>query len=152
MKVSSRSNYALRALIDLAQHNNGQPVQLHDIAERTGISAKYLEQILVNLKPTGIVRSRAGVHGGYTLGRDPSAIRVGEVIRHLDGPLAPMACASSTAHQICDNCFDEETCSLRSLWLDVRNAIADILDQTSIADVLTRGKCLEVLQVAYHSG
>ncbi len=152
LKVSSRSNYALRALIDLAQHSNGKPVQLHDVAQRTGISAKYLEQILVALKPTGIVRSRAGIHGGYTLGRPPSAIKVGEVIRHLDGPLAPMACASVTAHQTCDNCWDEETCSLRSLWFDVRNAIADILDQTSIADVLSRGRRLEVLQLAYHSG
>ena len=152
MKVSSRSNYALRALIDLAQHNNGQPVQLHDVAERTGISAKYLEQILVSLKPTGIVRSRAGVHGGYSLGRPASGIKVGEVIRHLDGPLAPMACASATAHQTCDNCLDEDVCSLRDLWLDVRNAIADILDQTSVADIISRGQRLEVLKVAYHGG
>ena len=121
-------------------------------AERTGISAKYLEQILVSLKPTGIVRSRAGVHGGYSLGRPASGIKVGEVIRHLDGPLAPMACASATAHQTCDNCLDEEVCSLRDLWLDVRNAIADILDQTSIADIISRGQRLEVLKVAYHGG
>lgn len=151
MKVSSRSNYALRALIDLAQHQTGHPVQLHDIAARTGVSAKYLEQILAALKPTGIVHSKAGVGGGYYLGRPPAAIKVGEVVRHLDGPLAPMACASQTAHEACENCPDEETCSLRALWLDVRNAIADILDRTSIADVISRGKRLEVLQFAYHS-
>ena len=151
MKVSSRSNYALRALIDLAQHGDGKLVQLHDIARRTRISPKYLEQILAALKPTGMIRSKAGVGGGYYLGRPPSGIRIGDVIRHLDGPLAPMACASQTAHEACDNCPDEETCSLRSLWLDVRTAIADILDQTSLADVISRGKRLEMLQVAYHS-
>ncbi len=151
MKISSRSNYALRALIDLAQQPGTRLVQLHDISGRTQISAKYLEQILAALKPTGIVRSRAGIGGGYYLGRPATMITVGEVIRHLDGPLAPMACASQTAHETCENCPDEETCSLRSLWLDVRNAIAEILDRTSIQDVIDRGLRLEALQVAYHT-
>jgi Rrf2 family protein len=111
--------------------------QLKDIAERQQIPVKFLEQILLTLKNAGLLRSRAGVGGGYYLARPPAEITLGQVARTLDGPLAPIPCVSQMAYERCV-CDDENTCGLRLAMLDVRNAIADILDNTTLADVAAR--------------
>ncbi len=138
MKLTKRGEYGLKALIDLAAQEDPQAAtQIKDIARRQQIPVKFLEQILLTLKNAGVLRSRAGVGGGYYLAKPPSEITLGQVVRMLDGPLAPIPCVSQTAYERCV-CADEATCGLRLTMLDVRNAIADILDQTTLADVSTR--------------
>jgi Rrf2 family protein len=138
MKLSKRGEYGLKALIDLASQAEPTAVtQIKDIAARQRIPVKFLEQILLTLKNAGLLRSRAGVGGGYYLAKAPAEITLGQVVRTLDGPLAPIPCVSQMAYERCV-CDDESTCGLRLAMLDVRNAIADILDQTTLADVSTR--------------
>jgi Rrf2 family protein len=140
MKLSSKGDYATRVLIELATAEGPRALSVHELAERTGISHKYLEHIMAGLRTADLVRSRRGVHGGYELTRDPGQISVGEVIRHMDGPLAPSPCASSSAHVPCPSyrCPSEQSCVLRGLWLDVRNAISEVLDATTFADLVRR--------------
>jgi Rrf2 family protein len=138
MKLTKRGEYGLKALIDLAAQNDPQAAtQIKDIAQRQQIPVKFLEQILLTLKNAGVLRSRAGVGGGYYLAKPPAEITLGQVVRLLDGPLAPIPCVSQMAYERCV-CEDEATCGLRLAMLDVRNAIADILDQTTLADVTAR--------------
>lgn len=138
MKLSKRGEYGLKAMIDLASQDEPTAVtQIKDIARRQQIPVKFLEQILLTLKNAGLLRSRAGVGGGYYLARVPTDITLGQVVRTLDGPLAPIPCVSQMAYERCV-CDDESTCGLRLAMLDVRNAIADILDKTTLADVSTR--------------
>jgi Rrf2 family protein len=138
MKLTKRGEYGIKALIDLAAQDDPQAAtQIKDIARRQQIPVKFLEQILLTLKIAGVLRSRAGVGGGYYLAKLPSEITLGHVVRVLDGPLAPIPCVSQTAYERCV-CADEATCGLRLTMLDVRNAIADILDRTTLADVSTR--------------
>ncbi|MBX6377667.1 MAG: Rrf2 family transcriptional regulator [Clostridia bacterium] len=137
MKVSSRGEYALRVLLDLATHSGEGVVPMADIARRTHVSIKYLEQILLLLKSMGLVGSKRGVHGGYELRVPPEQIMVGHVVRALEGPLAPMTCVSQTAYEPCPL---EPSCLLRPLWLDIRNVVADILDHTSLADLMARSR------------
>ncbi len=138
MRLSKRGEYGLKALIDLASQDDPQAVtQIKDIAERQQIPVKFLEQILLTLKNGGLLRSRAGIGGGYYLAKPSAQITLGQVARMLDGPLAPIPCVSQTAYERCV-CEDETTCGLRLAMLDVRNAIADILDHTTLADVSTR--------------
>jgi Rrf2 family protein len=140
MRLSKRGEYGLRAMIDLASWNhNGAVVQIKDIAERQQIPSKFLEQILLTLKNAGLLRSKMGVGGGYYLTRPADQISLGQIVRVLDGPLAPVRCVSQMAYEPC-GCPDEETCGLRLVMLDVRNAIADILDHTSLADVARRSE------------
>jgi len=142
MKLSKRGEYGLRALIDLAyslddqQEGNGV-VQIKEIAERQKIPAKYLEQILLTLKNAGLLQSKSGIGGGYYLARPADEIDLGQIVRILDGPIAPIRCVSQMAYEPC-GCPDERTCGLRLVMLDVRNAIANILDHTTLANVLER--------------
>jgi Rrf2 family protein len=125
-------------MIDLATwEEDEQVVQIKAIAEREQIPAKFLEQILLSLKNAGLLHSKMGVGGGYYLAKPPEEITLGQIVRVLDGPLAPINCVSHMAYEPC-GCPDEETCGLRLVMLDVRNAIADILDNTSLADVSAR--------------
>ncbi len=138
MKLSKRGEYGLKAMIDLASQDEPTAVtQIKDIAARQQIPVKFLEQILLTLKNAGLLRSRAGVGGGYYLAKAPDEITLGQVVRTLDGPLAPISCVSQMAYERCV-CDDETTCGLRLTMLDVRNAIAEILDKTTLADVSTR--------------
>jgi Rrf2 family protein len=138
MKVSKRGEYGMRALIALASMPASASVmQIKEIAAREKIPVKFLEQILLTLKNAGLVKSRMGSGGGYYLGKPANQITLGQVVRILDGPLAPITCVSQTAYEKCA-CPDEETCGLRLVMLDVRNAIADILDNTTLADVARR--------------
>ncbi|MGE5222727.1 MAG: RrF2 family transcriptional regulator [Omnitrophica WOR_2 bacterium] len=138
MHLSKRGEYGLRAMIDLATwESKTQVVQIKDIAGRERIPAKFLEQILLTLKNAGLVHSRMGIGGGYYLAKPAEEITLGHIIRILDGPLAPVRCVSQMAYESC-GCPDEATCGLRMSMLDVRNAIAGVLDHTSLADVIGR--------------
>lgn len=138
MKLSKRGEYGMRALIALAaSEDQGGVMQIREIAQREGIPVKFLEQILLALKNGGLVQSRMGSGGGYYLGKPADQITLGQVIRILDGPLAPVRCVSQMAYEKC-GCPDEESCGLRLVMLDVRNAISNILDNTTLADVTQR--------------
>jgi Rrf2 family protein len=138
MRISKRGEYGMRALIALASMPvPGGVMQIKDIAAREQIPVKFLEQILLTLKNAGLVKSRMGSGGGYYLNKPANQITLGQVVRILDGPLAPITCVSQTAYETC-GCPDEETCGLRLVMLDVRNAISNILDCTTLADVARR--------------
>jgi Rrf2 family protein len=141
MRLSKRGEYGLRAMIRLAEPAEKstvpQMMQIKDISQREQISPKFLEQILLTLKNAGMLHSKMGVGGGYYLARSAGEITLGQIFRVLDGPVAPIRCVSQMAYEPC-GCPDEETCGLRLAMGDVRNAIADILDHTSLADVIKR--------------
>jgi Rrf2 family protein len=148
MRLSKRGEYGLRAMVDLAlRGTDGHMLQIKDIAERENIPLKFLEQILLTLKNTGYLRSKMGTGGGYYLARSPEEITFGQIIRTLDGPLAPIKCVSQTAYEPCD-CPDVQTCGLRIVMLDVRNAIADILDNTTLADAARRVKAEQSIKAS----
>ncbi|MBI3326401.1 MAG: Rrf2 family transcriptional regulator [Nitrospinae bacterium] len=144
--LPKKSQYALRALLALARKREQEPTLIADLAEQERIPKKFLELILLELKHKGILQSKKGKGGGYFLGRPPENVSVGEVIRTLDGPLAPIACVSHTAYRKCDECEDEITCGIRAVMHDVRDAIATILDRESLADVLHRIDTLQQRQ------
>jgi Rrf2 family protein len=137
MKLSKKGEYALRSLINLgiAAEMKRKLVQVSELAESEQLPVKFLEQILQALKEAGIVASQRGKFGGYRLARPARKIYIGEVVRLIDGPLAPIGCVSQTAYEPC-TCPDEAHCGLRMLMVDVRNAIADILDRYTLADVV----------------
>jgi Rrf2 family protein len=146
MRLSKRGEYGLRAMIDLATRDHGSTaVQIKDIAEREQIPPKFLEQILLTLKNAGLLHSKMGVGGGYYLAKAADQISLGSIIRILDGPLAPVRCVSQMAYEPC-GCPDEDTCGLRLVMSDVRNAIADILDGTMLADVTQRVEAAQRLR------
>lgn len=141
MRLSKRGEYGLRAMITLAEPVGKGDVphmmQIKEIAEREQISSKFLEQILLTLKNAGLLHSKMGVGGGYYLARSAKEITLGQIFRILDGSLAPIKCVSEVAYEPCD-CPDVGSCRLRLVMGDVRNAIASILDYTSLADVIQR--------------
>jgi len=146
MRLSKRGEYGLRAMIILADVQKNSPtgmLQIKEISAREEIPAKFLEQILLALKNAGLVHSKMGVGGGYYLARGSKEITLGQIVRTLDGPLAPIKCVSQMAYEPC-GCPDEETCGLRMVMGDVRNAIANILDNTTLAAVTKRVEAARV--------
>jgi Rrf2 family cysteine metabolism transcriptional repressor len=139
--LSSRGKYATRAILDLSLHEDEGPIQIHEIAERQNIPVKYLEQILLQLKHAGFVVSRKGPGGGYSLASPPQKITLGAVVRAMDGPLAPMSCASVTGHAEC-GCPEPETCALRAVWKEARDALATVLDGTTFAEIRDQHRAL----------
>lgn len=137
MKLSKRCEYALRALIDLGIASElGWPMlQISELASKEKLPIKFLEQIFTQLKAAGYVKSRRGKFGGYFLARPMNRIKFGEVIRLIEGPLAPIRCVSQTSYARC-SCPDEAHCGLRILMFDVRNAISTILDRYTLADIV----------------
>jgi Rrf2 family protein len=137
MKISKRGEYALRALIDLGIASElGWPMlQISELATKEKLPVKFLEQIFAQLKTAGYVKSRRGKFGGYSLARPMKRIKFGEIIRLIDGPLAPIRCVSQTSYARC-SCPDENHCGLRILMFDVRNAISTILDRYTLADIV----------------
>lgn len=141
--ISKKTKYGLKAMIYLAKVYDQGPVLIADLAREERIPKKFLELILLTLKNHGILQSRKGKGGGYYLGKSPKEISLGKLVRILDGPLAPVPCVSETAYAKCDECIDERTCGIRLVMKDVRDAIAEILDGTSLADVLERSEKAE---------
>jgi Rrf2 family protein len=137
MKLSKRGEYALRALIDLGIASElGWPMlQISELASKEKLPIKFLEQIFTQLKKAGYVESRRGKFGGYSLARPMNRIKFGEVIRLIEGPLAPIRCVSQTSYARC-SCPDEAHCGLRILMFDVRNAVSTILDRYTLADIV----------------
>ncbi|AOS43062.1 HTH-type transcriptional regulator CymR [Lacunisphaera limnophila] len=137
MKLSKRGEYALRSLINLgiAAKVGRKLVRVTELAKAEDLPIKFLEQVIQQLREAGFVQSVRGKHGGYRLAKAADAIHIGEIVRLIDGPLAPIGCVSQTAYEPC-NCPDEAHCGLRMLMLDVRNAIAAILDRYTLADVV----------------
>lgn len=136
MKFSKKSEYGLRALIELTAQYRKTLLQRQEIAERQHIPVEFLEQILLTLKNAGFLASKRGVSGGYSLIKSPHEITLGQVIRLLDGPLAPIGCVSKTAYQKCSDCpyVDKLNCPIQNVMLGVRNAIAEILDNYTLSD------------------
>ncbi len=136
MKLSKKSEYGLRALLELALAHGKATLQRQEIAARQHIPVEFLEQILLMLKRAGLVSSRRGMKGGYALIKQPKDITLGQVIRILDGPLAPISCVSKTAYQKCNDCpyADTPRCPVQQAMGTVRDAIAGILDHYSLAD------------------
>jgi Rrf2 family protein len=134
--LTAKGKYGLKALVHLATLESGETTQAADIAEANNIPKKFLDAILGDLRNAGIIFSKKGPGGGYVLARAPNEIKVGLVIRTLDGPLAPIACASRTAYQPCRDCVDVKTCAVRLTMNKVRDAMSDILDQMTVADMM----------------
>lgn len=138
MKLTSRGELALKAMLELAKAEAGPDAGLSaaEIARRCKASLKFLEQVLTQLRAGGFVISTRGRLGGYRLARNPDEIRVGDISRLIDGPLAPAPCASVTQHRTCDWCEDEASCDLKVVWTQVRDAIADVMDSISLGDLV----------------
>ncbi|MDI6762631.1 MAG: Rrf2 family transcriptional regulator [Thermodesulfobacteriota bacterium] len=145
MKITRKGEYAMRALVDLAQNYRKGLRQIQDIVREEEIPGKFLEQILIILKNAGLLQSKRGIGGGYSLNRPPDKISIGEVIRLIDGPLAPLGCVSS-GHA---SCSKEITCGIRSVMVDVENATAEILDRVTLADICNRTKGMAERRAEY---
>jgi Rrf2 family protein len=137
MRLSRRSEYGLRALVDLVRHDGAGPVALGALAQRNNLPTKFLEQIMATLKHGGIVRTTLGSHGGYAMAADASDVSIGRVVRLLDGALAPLPCVSLRYYGRC-SCPDEATCPLRDVMIDVRDAMLEILDKETLAELAAR--------------
>ena len=137
MRLSRRSEYGLRALVDLIRHEGESPIPLATMAERNRLPTQFLEQIMATLKHAGIVRTTLGAHGGYAISVDPETVSLGRVIRLLDGALAPLPCVSLRYYES-GSCPDEATCPLRVAMIDVRDAMLEILDKETLAHLAAR--------------
>ncbi len=139
MKISTRGRYGLRAMIDLAMHQDSGAVPLRKISEREDISEQYLEQLFANLRKAGIVKSVRGAHGGYLLNHDPEDITVGDIIRTLEGPVAPADCV--VEEKSCNLISD---CVTHGLWVEISELVNDFFDSTNLADL--KKKALKIQQ------
>ena len=135
MRVSTKGDYATRALQDLALQYDQGPVRIEGIARRQGLPLRYLEQVLLMLKRAGFLRSKRGVNGGYSLAKPPREITIGEVLRALDGPVAPIFCVTAGKREACPM---EGMCALQDLWGEVRDAVSKIVDTTTLEDISRR--------------
>lgn len=142
--ISQKAKYALRALIALAEAPENEPVFIADIAETQAIPRKFLEQILLDLKHQGLVVSRRGKMGGYLLLRRPETITFGEVLRIVEGPLAPLPCLSKMAYRRCEDCLDEKACRIRRVFANVAEATRNVLDGTTISDAIASDRTGEI--------
>lgn len=133
MKVSMKVDYGVRALVDLAQHHGGRPIQTSEIAARRGIPEPYLDQVLTTLRKAGLISSRRGPQGGHTLARPPEDIHLGEIITILEGSMAPIGCVEKSSE-----CALSSTCATREVWRAVKEATAGVLDATSIGQLAAR--------------
>jgi Rrf2 family protein len=136
--ISKRTQYGLKAMLALARRYREGPVLIATLSREEGIPLKFLEAILLKLKGQGLLESKKGKGGGYRLSRPPSTITFGSVIRMMEGPLAPLPCASETAFQPCADCNDVETCGTRIIMRQVRDAMASVLDSTTLSDLVRR--------------
>lgn len=133
--LSQKAKYALKAMQMLAEQEDGMLLQTPEIAEAQRIPRKFLELILLDLKNRGYVHSQRGKNGGYVLAKPAEEITFGQIVRLMDGPLAPIPCASLTAYRRCADCIDEKTCSIRRVMRQVRDAVSGVLDEVTLADV-----------------
>ena len=142
MKISTKGRYALRLMIDLAQHNTGEYIRLKDISKRQAISVKYLEQIISQLSKAGYLRSTRGPQGGYMLARQPREYTAGDILRITEGSLAPIDCLDDNA-PVCDR---EQQCATLSFWKGLHKVIEEYVDSYTLEDLLQEAVQKEVLQ------
>ena len=133
MKISTKGRYALRLMLDLAIHQTGEPISLKAVAARQDISDKYLEQIVTQLSRAGMVRSIRGAGGGYMLSRPPEEYTVGDVLRLMEGELAPVPCAADDCA-----CARSECCVTMEVWQQIYQAVNQVVDNLTLADLLAR--------------
>ncbi|MGV4792662.1 Rrf2 family transcriptional regulator [Rhizobium sp. F40D2] len=145
--ITQKAKYALRALTALADADAGEPVMISDIAAQQKIPKKFLEQILLDLKHHGIVVSRRGKQGGYLLLKSADTITFGEILRIVDGPIAPLPCLSITAYRRCDDCEGEQNCQIRHVFAKVADATRKVLFSTTIADAAQPARTAEVTRL-----
>src|SRR5215469_7460494 len=138
MRISKRTDYALRALFTLVDHFGGAPIPIRELARRNDVPKRFLEQIMLDLKERGWVESVAGIRGGYVLAKTPAKITMGEVVRHFDGILAPIDCVSVAGYK---RCSQEPVCRFRRVFFDARNYLSNLMDRSTLADV-AKGKPL----------
>jgi Rrf2 family protein len=134
LHFSTRGEYGVRLMVEMARHHGSGPVSLTEMAEHESLPRPYLEQLVVSLREAGLVMSTRGAHGGYQLAREPGAIRMSDVITALEGPIAPMICASPGAHPS-EMCERGDYCTVERLWLRVRDAVVEALDSMSLAEL-----------------
>jgi Rrf2 family iron-sulfur cluster assembly transcriptional regulator len=137
MRITTAGRYAVRAMLDLAQHQSSEPILRQDIAERQQISAEYIAQLFRLLAKDGLVRSVFGPGGGYLLGRDAALIRIGDIIRSVEGPIAAVYCAVDGGKE---PCCREDTCVTRLLWVGLSKAISQYLDSVTLQDLCERAE------------
>ena len=142
--ISLKAQYALRALIELAKAEPGEVSLIAEIAGSQRIPKKFLEQILLDLKHSGLVASRRGKMGGYQLLKAPDLVTFGEVLRIIDGPIAPLTCLSRMAYRRCEGCADEATCEIRRVFARVAEATRAVLDNVTIADAIAGPRSVRV--------
>lgn len=143
--LTNKGKYGLKAMVALAGADPDTPMLVGDIVAQNAIPKRFLDAILTELRNAGLVRSRKGPRGGYALAVPAAQIRVGQIIRVLEGPLAPLTCASRNAYQPCDDCTDARACAVRLLMTQVHDAIAAVLDQRSLADLRHTAAVDEIL-------
>ncbi|MFA5093425.1 MAG: Rrf2 family transcriptional regulator [Candidatus Omnitrophota bacterium] len=136
MRITYKGDYALKALLDLALNYEQGVSTIHDIAKRIDAPVKFLEQVLLDLKKGGFVESKRGNVGGYQLSRDPASITVGQVVRHIDGPIEPIACVEKGY----SNCIDLRKCVFKNIWLRVAQATSGVIDNVNFADLVAQVK------------
>jgi Rrf2 family protein len=153
--ISKRTQYGMKAMISLGRRYKEGPILISALAREEAIPIKFLEAILLDLKTRGLLESRLGRKGGYQLSRPPSTITIGSIVRIMEGPLAPLPCASETQFQPCEECGDVENCGTRIIMRRVRDAISEVLDRTTLAELIkeveegiARGKPIE--PIMYH--
>jgi len=134
MRVSTRGEYGMRAMVALAHHYGNGPLSIADIARESSVPPAYLEQLIAPLRRAGIVESKRGARGGYVLGRPPGEIRVGDVFRVMEGPIAPMECVSEDVSE--QTCPLIGGCETRPIWLKLRDSMVDALDSQTLADLI----------------
>jgi Rrf2 family protein len=132
MKISKRTDYALRTLFTLVEHYGRGPIPIRELARRNETPKRFLEHILLDLKAQGWVKSVAGIRGGYVLAKPPSKIAMGEIVRHFDGIIAPIDCVSVSGYR---RCSQEPVCRFRRVFLDARNYVTALMDKATLADV-----------------
>ena len=135
--LSMKAKYAIRALSVLAKKEN-KMMPIKAIAEKADVPVKFLESILLELKHKNVVDSKRGIFGGYFLSQKSNEISVGNIIRYIDGPLALVQCASVTAYKKCEDCPEEKKCAIHHVMVKVRNSIAEILDNISLKDMISK--------------
>jgi len=132
MRISKRTDYALRALFTLVEHHGGGPIPIRELARRNDVPKRFLEHILLDLKAQGWVKSIAGIRGGYVLAKPPKRITMGEIVRYFDGIIAPIECVSVSGYR---RCSQESVCRFRRVFLDARNYVTELMDKATLADV-----------------
>jgi len=132
MKLSMKTDYALRVLFTLVEHHGGGPIPIRELARRNDVPKRFLEHIMLEMKAKGWVDSMAGKYGGYLLAKSPEKITMGEVVRHFDGVLAPIGCVSVAHYR---RCSQESVCRFRRILLDARNYVARLMDRATLTTV-----------------